>query len=99
MKATNAKNIQSNFQNLPDEALIRQHTLIKSGITPFSASTLWRKCKANQFPAPIKVSASITAWRVGEIRDWLANPGNYIADNMPAAKNTREESQTGTEND
>jgi hypothetical protein len=31
------------------------------------AVTLWRKCKSNNFCRPIKVSARVTAWRVGDI--------------------------------
>ncbi len=68
---------QIDFDQLPDSALVRLQTLITSGVLPFSASTLWRKCRSNQFPAPIRVSAQVTAWRAGDIRDWLKAPGQY----------------------
>ena len=65
------------FDNLPNEAFIRQSQLINGGIVPFSASTLWRRIQAGKFPQPTKLSDQITAFRVGEIRKWLANPAGY----------------------
>jgi len=55
---------------LPLEGFIRQSALIPS-IVPFSAATLWRKVKSKDFPAPVKLSERITAWRVQEVRAWL----------------------------
>jgi prophage regulatory protein len=49
---------------------VRQSALI-SDIVPFSPATLWRKVKSKHFPAPVKLSSRITAWRLQEIRDWL----------------------------
>ncbi len=42
-----------------------------TGILPFSSATLWRKVRAGQFPAPCKLSTRITAWKIGDIRQWL----------------------------
>lgn len=61
------------FDALPDVALIQIRLLVNYGVLPYSATTIWRKCRSGEFPKPIKVSAGITAWRVGEIRDYLAN--------------------------
>jgi predicted DNA-binding transcriptional regulator AlpA len=55
---------------LPAEGFIRQSTLIPA-IVPFSPATLWRKVNSKEFPAPVKLSTRITAWRVEEIREWL----------------------------
>ena len=55
---------------LPAEGFVRQSGLIPD-IVPFSPATLWRKVKSKEFPAPVKLSTRITAWRVQEIRDWL----------------------------
>lgn len=68
--------LQINFDALPDVALIQIRPLVNYGVLPFSATTIWRKCRQGQFPQPIKVSAGITAWRVGEIRAYLANAAN-----------------------
>lgn len=70
------------FDELPDSALIRERHLVDKKIqgylppVPFSAPTLWRKVKNGTFPKPVKVSARITAWRVSDIRAWLANLQN-----------------------
>lgn len=63
---------------LPDEALIRQRVLIH--YVPFSAQTLWRRVKAKQFPQPIKIDGGrMTAWRWGEVRQWLEAQGKEAA--------------------
>lgn len=55
---------------LPETGFVRQSQL--KGIIPFSAATLWRKVKAKEFPSPVKLSAGVTAWRVEEVRAWMA---------------------------
>ncbi len=60
----------STFDNLPASGYIRQAQLIPD-VVPFSSATLWRKCKAGQFPKPVKLSERVTAWRVGDIRQSL----------------------------
>ena len=66
------------FDTLPDSALIRESQLVQSpkrpdraAPLPFSAPTLWRKVKNKTFPAPVKLSERITAWKVGEVRAWI----------------------------
>lgn len=61
----------STFDDLPDLALIQIRPLVNSGVLPYSATTIWRKCKQGEFPQPVKLSAGITAWRVGDIRNYL----------------------------
>lgn len=71
---------QASFDTLPDSAWLRESQLVRSGKTPassvaplpFSAPTLWRKVKAGTFPKPIKLSARVTAWQVGQVRAWMA---------------------------
>ncbi len=58
------------FDGLPAIGFVRQSRLIPS-IVPFSSATLWRKVKAGTFPAPVKLSARVTAWRVEDIREWI----------------------------
>lgn len=60
---------KARFQDLPDEALIRLRLMLH--VVPYSASTLWRRCRSNEFPRPIKVSPGITAWKVGDVRAHL----------------------------
>lgn len=54
---------------LPETGFIRQKQL--ANIIPFSRTTLWRKVKDGEFPAPVHLSAGITAWRVETIRAWI----------------------------
>ena len=66
------------FDALPDSAFIRESQLVQSpkrpeipAPLPFSAPTLWRKVKAGTFCKPYKLSARVTAWKVGEVRAWM----------------------------
>ncbi len=63
------------FDALPDMALIQLRPLINFKVVPYSATTIWRKCRSGEFPSPIKVSRGITAWRVGDIRTYLNSVG------------------------
>ena len=56
---------------LPATGYVREKQLIGGGILPFSAKTLWRKVKDGTFPAPVKLSERITAWKVETVREWL----------------------------
>lgn len=58
------------FDELPSVGFVRQSRLIPS-IVPFSSATLWRKVKAGTFPAPVKLSQRVTAWRVEDVREWI----------------------------
>jgi prophage regulatory protein len=78
------------FENLPDEALVRLAWLIALGILPFSPATLWRHVAAGKFPAPVKISPGVTAWRVGSIREWLKDPSGYRAINFTATPASQE---------
>lgn len=73
-KPTTAAN---KFDDLPDIAFIQIRPLIDYGILPYSATTIWRKCRDGSFPKPVKVSTGITAWRVGEIRRYLQSIGAH----------------------
>ena len=59
------------FADLADDAYIRLKDLLSQQVVPYSASTLWRKCRKNEFPRPTKMSEGITAWRVGDVREYL----------------------------
>ncbi len=67
----------STFDDLPASGFIRQAQLIPT-VVPFSSATLWRKCKSGQFPKPVKLSERVTAWRVGDIRQFLLNQAKGV---------------------
>jgi len=64
------------FNDLPDIAMIQVGPLINFKVLPYSATTIWRKCRSGEFPTPIKISSGITAWKVGDIRKYLEAIGN-----------------------
>lgn len=72
---TAKQKVLARFEDLPDEALIRLSQILAWHIVPYSTSTFWRRCRNNEFPRSIKVSTGITAWRVGEVRRYLAQVG------------------------
>lgn len=55
---------------LPATGYVRQSKLIPH-IIPFSSTTLWRKVKTGEFPAPVKLSSRVTAWRAEDVRAWM----------------------------
>jgi prophage regulatory protein len=65
------------FDSLPASALVKQQDLLAHRIVPFSSATIGRRIKQNKFPSPIKLSDQITAFRVGDIRQWLDDPVGY----------------------
>jgi prophage regulatory protein len=68
------------FDRLPDSAFARESHLVRGPKSPdsevaplpFSAPTLWRMVKAGKFPKPHKLSARVTAWKVSDVRAWMA---------------------------
>lgn len=67
------------FDELPDSALVRQSQLVRDPKhptrptpLPFSPATFWRRNREGTFPKPVKLGERITAWRVGDVRAWIA---------------------------
>lgn len=60
----------ANLAVRPAVGFIRQADLVP-GMVPFSAATLWRKVKSGEFPAPVKLSARVTAWRLEDVHAWM----------------------------
>jgi prophage regulatory protein len=54
---------------LPQTGFVRQRLLLR--FVPFSKSTLWRRVKAGDFPAPVSLSVGVTAWRAEEVHRWM----------------------------
>ena len=52
---------------------IRQKELLT--ICPFSAATLWRLVRAQQFVQPVKLGPRITAWDCAQVEAWLQQKG------------------------
>ena len=69
--------LNASFDTLPAGAYMRQPQVLE--VVPYSSATLWRKCKAGQFPKPVKLSERVTAWKVGEIRQFLETQSKAVA--------------------
>ena len=65
----------ASVEKLPDSAFVREAQLVSTaktiGMLPFSSATLWRYVRENKFPRPFKLSERVTAWRLGDVRQWL----------------------------
>lgn len=83
------KKPQTNFDALPDVALIQLRPLIAYGVLPYSPTTIWRKCRSGEFPKPIKVSPGITAWQVGSIRQYLRDISSSSSEHHLQRSNKR----------
>jgi len=54
---------------LPDDGFVREARLLP--VVGFSSSTLWRKVKSGEFPAPVRLGKRITAWKCSSVRAWI----------------------------
>lgn len=61
----------STFDNLPDTGYMRQAQIIPA-VIPVSSATWWRGVQSGRYPKPVKLSSRVTAWKVGDIRHFLA---------------------------
>lgn len=57
--------------SLADEGFLRQPAVLS--IIPVSRSTLWQMVKIGAFPAPVKLSARVSAWRANDVRNFIAS--------------------------
>lgn len=78
MKRKTPPSLIAGFDELPDSSLIRLNQLITTSVIPFSATTAWRRVREGTFPQPVAISPQVTAWRVGEIRQWLKCPDKFM---------------------
>lgn len=55
---------------LPETGFLRQSQVLI--FVPVSKTTLWRRVVAGTFPAPVKLSVKVTAWRAEDVRRWIS---------------------------
>jgi prophage regulatory protein len=58
---------------LQGDGLIRVAEL--APLLAVAPATLWRWVKDGEFPPPMKIGRSTTAWNKGDVREWLAQRG------------------------
>lgn len=61
---------------LPETGFLRQSQVLL--FVPISKSTLWRRVDSGSFPAPLKLSARVTAWRAEDVRRWILDQGDQV---------------------
>lgn len=61
---------ENHYKHLPPQGMSRASQLLP--FVPFSKTTLFTWSKDGRFPAPIKLSPTMTAWRNSEVIEWLA---------------------------
>lgn len=59
----------NHLKYLPLQGMSRASQLLP--FIPFSKTTLFEWSKDGRFPAPVKLSSTITAWRNSEVIAWL----------------------------
>lgn len=59
------------------EALLKLRTV--EAVTGISGSSIYRKLKAGDFPAPIKDGLRCTRWRAKDVTAWLRSRGEVLA--------------------
>ncbi|WP_291340541.1 helix-turn-helix transcriptional regulator [Acinetobacter sp. UBA801] len=45
------------------------------GLIGVSDKTIWQWVKRGEFPAPIKLSPTVTVWRLSEVQTWMKEKG------------------------
>mgnify|MGYP001469436622 FL=1 len=45
------------------------------GLLGVSDKTIWNWVKRGEFPAPVKLSPTVTVWRLSEVQAWMASKG------------------------
>ena len=65
------------ISTLPQTGFIRLPQVLQ--LYPVSRSTLWLRVKEGRFPAPVKLSERVTAWKVETLREFLAAAGEVSA--------------------
>ena len=77
--ARRAADAAIDFEKAADETLVRIADLVrdprrpaKATLLPFSKSSLERRVQAGTFPPAIKLGARCTCWKLGAVRQWLA---------------------------
>ncbi|MFZ6689022.1 helix-turn-helix transcriptional regulator [Undibacterium sp. SXout11W] len=68
LKTHNTLALES-FDTLPASAHVRLPVV--AALNGVSHPTIWRWVKAGRLPSPVKLGANTTAWRVGDLREFM----------------------------
>jgi predicted DNA-binding transcriptional regulator AlpA len=76
-EAARTKSVLDVIAHGSGDELLSLRDLKASGSHPFSNSTRRRKIENNEYPSPIKISAQMCLWKVGDIRQWRQDPTGF----------------------
>jgi predicted DNA-binding transcriptional regulator AlpA len=65
--------MSTTIQQLPQTGYVRLPTILR--VFPVSRSTWWEGVRQQRYPQPVKLGPRITAWKVEDIRAFLAAQG------------------------
>ncbi len=68
---------QSEVASLPPDAFVRLPQVI--ALVGLKPGAVYAKVAKGSFPAPHKLAAHASGWRIGDVRNWLANPISWEA--------------------
>ena len=68
-------NVHRDYSSLPKEAILHLPEVL--ALVGLSRASVYAKVAEDGFPAPIKLTAHASGWRMGDIRSWLANPRGW----------------------
>lgn len=65
------------FSSLAPESYVREDQFLRSErnpspLIPVPSSTWWRWVRTGLAPQPVKLGPGVTAWNVGQLRNWLS---------------------------
>ncbi|MBI0427155.1 helix-turn-helix transcriptional regulator [Psychrobacter sp. NG27] len=64
------------IKHLPTQGMSRATQLLP--FLPFGSTTLWAWSRDGRFPAPVKLSPTMTAWHNDDVIAWLNDPTSAI---------------------
>lgn len=50
-----------------------------TGLLGVSDKTIWNWVKRGEFPAPIKLSPTVTVWRLSDVQAWMKGKGMEVS--------------------
>lgn len=70
--------VRRDYSGLPATGFVRLSQIARNpkkpeapAPIPVSPVTIWRWVAAGKFPAPVKLSGNVTAWKAEQVRAWL----------------------------
>ncbi len=72
----------TSIKHLPSQGMSRANQILP--FLPFGSSTLWAWSRDGRFPAPVKLSPTMTAWRNADVIEWLDSHTHPTDDNANA---------------